>query len=351
MDVGMEAEVDVHLGDLHLSVGLRVGNEETLAVLGPNGAGKTTLLRALAGLTPMHAGRVILDGETLEDSRTGIQVPAERRSIGMVFQDHLLFPHLSALDNVAFGLRCRGARRNAARTQAGAWLERVGLSHRYGAPAGELSGGEAQRVALARALAGEPRLLLLDEPLGALDATTRSTLRGDLRRRLHDYGGIRLVVTHDPLEAMALADRLLVLEAGRVVQSGTKEELISRPRSSYVADLVGVNLFRGHARDTGVRVGGLDLVVPGAGRGQALVVVHPRAVALHRSRPDGTPRNVWPGAVEAVDPEGERARVRVTGPLTIVAEVTAAAVIDLHLAPGAPVWVAVKATDVQVYEA
>ncbi len=343
--------MDVRLGDLHLSVDLRVGNDETVAVLGPNGAGKTTLLRALAGLNPLDRGTVVLDGETLEDTTTGAHVPSERRRIGVVFQDHVLFPHLSVLENVAFGPRCRGARRSVARRQAGAWLERVGLSDRAGARAGELSGGQAQRVALARALACEPRLLLLDEPLAALDATTRPAIRRDLRRRLDAYGGMRVVVTHDPLEAMALADRLLVLEAGRVVQSGTRQELISRPRSPYVADLVGVNLFRGQARQTRVRVEGLDLVVPDAGHGEVLVVVHPRSVALHRSRPDGTPRNVWRGRVEVVDPEGERSRVRVTGPLTVVAEVTAAAVNDLELAPGGPVWVAVKATDVQVYEA
>ncbi|MDP8975498.1 MAG: ABC transporter ATP-binding protein [Actinomycetota bacterium] len=348
---GLEAEVHVGLGSLHLSVDVRVGSDETVTVLGPNGAGKTTLLRALAGLAPLGRGRVVLDGETLEDPTTGAYLPPERRRIGMVFQDQVLFPHLSALENVAFGPRCRGARRSAARRQAGEWLERVGLSDRAGARAGELSGGQAQRVALARALAGEPRLLLLDEPLTALDATTRPALRRELRRHLDDFAGTRLVVTHDPVEAMALGDRLLVLEAGRVAQSGTREELTSRPRSPYVANLVGVNLFEGHACRSRVQVEGLELVVPGAGQGEVLVVVHPRAVALHRSRPDGTPRNVWRGVVEGVDPEGERARVRVTGPLTVVSEVTPAAVTDLGLAPGGPVWVAVKATDVQVYEA
>ncbi len=351
MTSGLEAEVDVCLGSLHLFVDLRVGKGETVAVLGPNGAGKTTLLRVLAGLTPLDGGRVVLDSETLEDTKAGVHVPPERRRIGMVFQDHVLFPHLSALENVAFGLRCRGAGRSTARREAGVWLERIGLADRAAARAGDLSGGQAQRVALARALAGEPRLLLLDEPLAALDATTRPAIRNDLRRRLDDYGGMRVLVTHDPMEAMALADRLLVLEAGRVSQSGTREELISRPRSPYVADLVGVNLFSGQARKTQVRVGDLDLVVPEAGQGEVMVVIHPRAVALHRSRPDGTPRNVWRGTVEVVDPEGERARVRVTGPLTIVSEVTAAAVTDLDLVPGTPVWVAVKATDVQVYQA
>lgn len=351
MSLGLEAEVDVRLGNLHLDVTVGLREDETLAVLGPNAAGKTTLLRALAGLTALDSGRLVLDGQTLEDTATAARVASEDRRIAMMFQDQVLFPHLSALDNVAFGIRCRGARRRQARQQAGTWLERMGLSGRAEARPKELSGGEAQRVALARALAGEPRVLLLDEPLAALDATTRPTVRRDLKGHLGAFGGMRLVVTHDPLEAMALADRLMVLEGGRVVQEGTSSDITSRPRSPYVADLVGVNLFRGMARGGAVVVDGVEVVVPDSGQGEVLVVVHPRAVALHQDRPQGTPRNVWEGRVELVDLEGERARVRVDGPLTMVAEVTAAALGDLGLYPGVPVWVAVKATDVGVFQA
>jgi molybdate transport system ATP-binding protein len=272
----------------------------------------------------------------------------------VVFQDHLLFPHLSALDNVAFGLRARGVSREEARRLAGEWLDRVGLDGKATARPRELSAGQAQRVAVARALAVRPRLLLLDEPLSALDATTRLATRRELRRHLAEYQGTRLIVTHDPLEAVALADRLVVLEAGRVTQTGAPAEITGRPSSDYVADLVGVNLFRGRVEGDRVVVGGDGvLVVPRGdhGHGEVFAVVHPRAVALHRSAPEGTPRNVWAGVADGLDLEGERARVRVGGRLPIVAEVTAAAAAELHLEDGGPVWVSVKATEITVYPA
>jgi len=348
---GLEAEVELTLGPLVLAVGLSVAPGETVAVLGPNGAGKTTLLRALAGLVALDRGRVVLDGEVLEAAPAGPWVPPERRPVAMVFQNHLLFPHLSALANVAFGLRAGGMRRAEADRRARQWLDGVGLADRGTARPAQLSGGEAQRVALARALAVEARLLLLDEPLAALDATTRAATRRNLRRHLAGYRGARVLVTHDPVEAMVLADRLVVLEAGRVVQEGSLADLTGRPRSPYVADLVGVNLFRGRAQGDRVALAGpAELVVASAvADGPVLAVVHPRSVALYRSAPEGSARNVWAGRVEGVDPEGARARVRVGGCLPIVAEVTAAAVADLGLAEGTPVWVSVKATEVDVY--
>jgi molybdate transport system ATP-binding protein len=350
---GLTASIELALGELRLAVDLQVPAGETVAILGPNGAGKTTLLRALAGLLPPDRGRVVLDGEALDDVATDLHVPPEHRPIGVVFQDHLLFPHLSALDNVAFGLRARGVSRDEARRLAAEWLDRVGLDRKATARPRELSAGQAQCVALARALAVRPRLLLLDEPLSALDATTRRATRRELRRHLAEYEGTRLLVTHDPLEAVALADRLVVLEAGRVTQTGVPTEITGRPRSDYVADLVGVNLFRGRVEGDRVVVDEAVLVVPHGdhGRGDVFAVVHPRAVALHRSAPEGTPRNVWAGVAEGLDLEGERARVRVGGRLPIVAEVTAAAVADLRLADGGPVWVSVKATEITVYPA
>ena len=346
--------MEVAVGALRLDAELEVPAGETVAILGPNGAGKTTLLRALAGLLALDRGRVVLDGEPLDDVAAGLHVLAEHRPIGMVFQDHVLFPHLSALDNVAFGLRTRARSREQARRLAGEWLERVGLEGKATARPRELSAGQAQRVALARALAVRPRLLLLDEPLSALDATTRLATRRELRRHLAEYDGTRLLVTHDPLEAVALANRLVVLEAGRVTQSGAPAEITGRPRSDYVADLVGVNLFRGRVEGDRVVVGREGvLVVPRGdhGRGEVFAVVHPRSVALHRSAPEGTPRNVWAGVADGLDLEGERARVRVGGRLPIVAEVTAAAVAELRLADGGPVWVSVKATEIMVYPA
>ena len=351
----LEASIKVQIGALDLDLDLSVGDDQVVAVLGPNGAGKTTLLQALAGLRALQHGRVVLDGEVLEDTGTGIRRAPEERPVAVVFQDYLLFPHLTAVENVAFGLRCRGMGRSQARGRAREWLDELGLADRADARPGELSGGQAQRVALARALATEPRLLLLDEPLSALDVSTRAEVRRDLRRHLASFPGVRLVVTHDPLEAMALADVLVVLEGGRLVQSGTPAEVSARPRSRYVADLVGVNLWRGRAGDRRVVLDGESVLhAPDAntgGTGEVFALVHPRAVSLHRRPPEGTPRNVWEGVAESLDLEGDRVRVRVGGPLEIVAEVTPAAVAELRLADGGPVWVAVKATEVAVYPA
>jgi molybdate transport system ATP-binding protein len=337
--------LDLHV-DLHVEPGA------VTAVLGPNGAGKTTLLRVVAGLLPIDEGRVVLDGRTLDDTAAGIHIAPEDRPIGVVFQDYLLFPHLSVLDNVAFGLTCHGHSRDDARRRAHEWLARVGLDDRAAVKPRELSGGQAQRVALARALAIEPRLLLLDEPLAALDVRTRAELRRSLRAHLDAFDGIRLLVTHDPLEAMALASQLVVIEDGRVVQSGSPAEIVERPRSPYVADLVGVNLLRGRAADDRVVLtDGAVLMVPGAGTGEVFAVIHPRAVALYRRPPEGTPRNVWRARVVALDSEGSRVRISCAGAIPIVAEVTPAAVAELHLDRGAEVWVSVKATEIAAYPA
>jgi molybdate transport system ATP-binding protein len=350
--MSLEAEVGLTLGRLRLEVELAVGTGELVVLLGPNGAGKTTLLRALAGLVALDRGRVVVDGAVLEDTATGTWVPTERRPIGFVFQDYLLFPHLSALENVAFGLRARGLGRAEARRRAAAWLDRVGLAGHAGARPRALSGGQAQRVALARAMVSEPRLLLLDEPLAALDAATRTEVRRDLRRHLASFAGTRLLVTHDPLEAMALADRLVVLEGGRVTQTGRPAEVSERPRSGYVAELVGVNLYRGRADGGAVELaGGGRLIAAGEHHGEVFAAVHPRAVALHRRLPEGTPRNVLSGTADTVDVVGDRVRVRVAGQVPIVAEVTPAAVGELRLADGGPVWASVKATEITVYPA
>lgn len=349
---GLEATVRLQRGPLRLDVELSIASGQVVVLLGPNGAGKTTLLRALAGFAPMAAGTVTLDGTVLEHPSAGVRVAPEHRAVGLVFQDHRLFPHLSVLENVAFGPRSRGLAGREARQRAARWLERMGLAAQARMRPAQLSGGQAQRVALARALATDPRLLLLDEPLAALDATTRVDVRRELRRHLASFPGACLMVTHDPLEAMALGDRLVVLEDGRVVQSGTPSELSTRPRSRYVADLVGVNLFRGDASGRSVALGGGALLrAAEAPTGPVLAVVHPRAVSLHRHRPEGTPRNLWPGRVESVEPVGERVRVRLAGAVPIVAEVTPAAVADLRIAAGTDVWAAVKASEVSVYPA
>jgi molybdate transport system ATP-binding protein len=348
--VTLEARVVVSLGSLHLDATLDALTGETVVVLGPNGAGKTTLLRVLAGLQALDAGRVTVDGEAVDDPVTGAWTPTERRPIGFVFQDHALFPHLSALENVAFGLRARGVGRTEARRRAMAWLERVGVASHARTRPGSLSGGQAQRVALARALVAEPSVLLLDEPLAALDATARVGTRRGLCRQLDDHDGARVVVTHDPVDAMTLGDRVVVLEEGRVVQAGTLADLREHPRSRYVADLVGVNLYRGLADGGRIRLhGDGGLVAATDANGDVFAVVHPRAVALHRRQPEGTPRNVWAGTVAHLDVEGESVRVMVAGPVPVTAEVTPAAVAELGLAPGATVWASIKATEIRVY--
>ena len=346
----LSARIQVRLGTLDLDATIEAAPDEIVALLGPNGAGKTTFLRAVAGLIRPDRARVVLDDVVLEDTDLGVRVPTERRPIGIVFQQHLLFPHLTVLENVAFGLQAR--HRRDARAAAAAWLERVGLEKYANARPSALSGGEAQRVALARALAIDPRLLLLDEPLSALDATARVEVRRDVRRHLATFSGARLLVTHDPLEAAALADRLVILESGRVVQSGPVDEVTRHPRSRFVADLVGVNLLRGRADGGVIAVeGGQHITALEAGDGEVFAVIHPRSVAIHRVHPEGTPRNVWSGTVRSVDLLGERARVAIGGSLPIVAEVTASSVRDLDLREHAEVWVSVKAAEVGVYPA
>jgi molybdate transport system ATP-binding protein len=343
--VSLHAAVEVKRGAFVLDLDLTVDAGETVAVLGPNGAGKTTLLRALAGLIPIN-GHVVLDGQVLDDSTRGLHVPTERRQVGIVFQDHVLFPHMTVLQNVAFGIR--NDRQRVARD----WLDRAGLGDKTRALPRELSGGQAQRVALLRTLATEPRMLLLDEPLSALDVTVRAEVRRELSRHLRGFKGVRILVTHDPLEAIALADRLVVLEDGRIVQSGAPAEVTARPRSRFVADLAGVNLLKGQGRGDHIELsGGALLAAPEAGEGDVFAVIHPRAVALFLTRPEGTPRNVWLGYADGIDLRGERVRVQVGGPVPLVAEVTPAAVRELHLDGAAEVWVAVKATEVSVYPA
>ena len=349
----LHADLRVRLGDLDLDISITADDGEIVALLGPNGAGKTTALRAVAGLQPLDDGRVTLDGTVLDDPATDTFVPTAQRPIGFVFQDYLLFPRLTALDNIAFGLQARGHSKADARTQAAAWLERFDLTEHAGAKPRTLSGGQAQRVALARALATDPRLLLLDEPLSALDATTRLSVRTELRRHLATFTGARLLVTHDPVDAIVLADRLVIIEAGRITQTGTPAAVTARPATRYVAQLVGINLLHGTADgDRAVRLDtGATLTVadplPGP---DVAVAIRPQAIALHRRQPDGSPRNTWAATVNNLEADRDRVRVTLDGPVPVTAELTPAAVAELELAPGQQVWASVKAVDLTAYE-
>jgi molybdate transport system ATP-binding protein len=349
----LHAAIEVHLGAFRLDIDVDVDDGEVVALLGPNGAGKTTALRVIAGLQPLDNGRIELDGSVLDDPAADVFVPTAERPIGVVFQDYLLFPRLSALDNVAFGLRARGHGKASARNRARDWLERFALAEHAHAKPRTLSGGQAQRVALARALATDPRLLLLDEPLAALDAGTRLQVRTELRRHLATFHGARLLVTHDPVDALVLADRLVIVEQGHITQTGTPAAVTARPASRYIAQLVGINLLHGTATgehtvrlDTGAE---LTVADPLPGLDIALAI-RPQAIALHRQTPDGSPRNAWAATVTDLEADRDRVRVSLAGPVPATAEITPAAVADLDLAPGISVWATVKAVDLTAYE-
>ncbi|MFJ1549836.1 ABC transporter permease [Streptomyces sp. NPDC088246] len=320
----------------------------TIAVVGPNGAGKTTLLRALLGLTPRARARLRL-GET-----DVTELPPHRRQVAWVPQNGALFPHLSALTNTAYGLRAHGVPRAEARREAQQWLDRLGvgrLAHRRPA---QLSGGQAQRVALARALAARPWLLLLDEPLAALDQTTRAHVRHTLRTHLAGFGGVCLIVTHDPVEAVSLADRVLVLDEGRTLQYAAPAEVTRHPRSPWVARMLGRNAWPGTAAPDGTLAlagGGRLVVADSLTEGTAaLAIIAPEAVALHHDRPGGSPRNVWPGTVRELTAVGSRLRVVIVSDEApdLVAEITPEAATELALSEGTAIWTSVKATEVTV---
>jgi molybdate transport system ATP-binding protein len=348
----LHADVTVGLGPFTLTADVHVEPGEVLAVLGPNGAGKTTLLRALAGLSPIDAGSIRLDDTSLDDPAHRVFVAPERRPIGVVFQQYLLFEHLSVLDNVAFGLRARGVGKAEARRRARDWLERVGLEGRARDHPHQLSGGQAQRIALARALATDPRILLLDEPLAALDAGTRRQVRRDLRRHLDGFDGVRVLVTHDPVDVYALADRVAILDHGGVVQTGTIAEITAHPRSRYVAELVGTNLVSGTLAADGLTTNdGVHIAVVAEFTGPAFAIIRPQSITLSTSLADTSARNTFTGTVDDIDRLGDRVRVGVDAAVHLTAEITSGALDNLGLRPGGTVHATVKATDIDTYPA
>ncbi len=349
---GLAADLQLRLDRLSLDAALTVRPGQVAALLGPNGAGKSTVLRALAGLLPLAGGRIVLDGTVLDDPAARTRIPPDKRPVALMFQDYLLFPHLTALENVAFGLRSRGMPKALARARAATAMDRVGLAGLTEARPGALSGGQQQRVAMARALVTEPRLLLLDEPLAALDVSTKTEIRRHLRQLLRSSNSANVLVTHDLLDAVALADQMVVIEDGGIMQSGTPAEVTARPRSRYVADLVGVNLLRGTVAGRAIRLDdGGELLTQGGGpsAGAALAVVPPAAVAVGRKAPARPRPNAWAGQISAVDLMGDRVRVRLDGTPAVIADVSPAAVDELRLDEGGELWAQVAPGDVTVY--
>ena len=355
----LRARVARRRGALAVDATLEVARGTVLALVGESGAGKSTLLRLIAGLEPLDDGRVEVDGEAWADTTAGVHLPVEQRPLGWVAQDYAVFPHLSALENVAFGLRASGVAAREARSRADVALARVGLAEAAGRRPAHLSGGEQQRVALARALVLRPRLLLLDEPFGALDPATRQAMRRLLRALVAEERVTTVCVTHSPLEALAIGERIAVLEHGRIVQEGTAAELLRRPRSPVVARFLGINCFRGTIgrRDgTGLveirtDTGSIAAVDPG-GDDEVFATVDPRDIVVALDAPSGSARNVFRGVVAEVSPEppvGERVRVALATEPPLVAEVTAEAVEALGLTVGLPVFAAFMATGVTPY--
>jgi molybdate transport system ATP-binding protein len=331
----LHVDLDHALRSFRLELTLDVA-DGSFALVGPSGAGKTTILRAVAGLLRPDAGHVAVGRDVWLDTARGIDLPPERRSVGLVFQEYALFPHLTVAQNVAYGGHAR----------AGELLERFGLAALAGVHPAQLSGGERQRVALARALARDPAVLLLDEPVSALDAETRDRLRSELRRHLRELALPTLVVTHDYADAVALAERIGVLVEGRIVQIGTPAELVAAPADPFVARFTGTNVLAGRASPAGA----LTAVTLGDGRrvlstdraqGDVAVVVPPWEIALAREEPSDSTQNHVAAPIESIVPVGNRVRVRV-GPLT--AEVTAASAEQLTLRPGDVVVASFKAT-------
>jgi molybdate transport system ATP-binding protein len=348
--MSIDADFQIQLAEFSLEVELKLAEGEVLAVLGPNGSGKSTLLRALSGLQPIESGVIKIHDVVVDDAEHSIFVMPEHRHVGVMFQSSELFNNLSVLENVAFGLRSRGTKRNIARVNAAEWLERFSLEQCAQRRPTSLSGGQAQRVALARALATNPNLLLLDEPTAALDVRAKAEIRRDLLRLRQQRPVTTLLVTHDPLDAFALADRVIVLEEGRVVQSGALDDVASHPRSRHIADMVGLSLVRGEVRDGALTTpSGARLVVPAdSPSGLSVASIRPASVSLHRAEPEGSARNAWVMTVTDIDRHPERVRARLNGPIPLLAELTPSGAEALALTVGDTIWASVKASEVTV---
>jgi molybdate transport system ATP-binding protein len=382
--VGMlTAAIDTHLNTFHLDISFSAEMGKTTVLLGESGAGKSTVLRILAGLLYPESGHISLEGVTYFDSERKIVIPPQERPFGYVFQDYTLFPHLNVFENVAFGLRAQHLPRHVVRERVSQGLEQVHLVGFDQRRPSQLSGGQQQRVAIARALALHPQLLLLDEPLAALDVQTRREVRQELRHILSTAGITTVMVTHQYLEALLFGYHILVLEQGRIIQQGSQHDLLQYPRSSYVAELVGMNFFRGRVVQCETnafctiqlkRNGEPGIVLsavleeqaraskmPGLGD-EAYVLVDPRSITLYQTLPDSSARNIFHGNIVQLLPLGASTgngsehdgRVRVSihiddSATPITAEITEGSAARMELREGKGIYAAFKATEARAY--
>ena len=351
---GLVFEATADLGDFHLEAAFDVAPRETLVLVGPSAAGKSTCLALIAGLRRAARARVTCGADVWCDTAAGIDRTPEGRRVGFMFQEYALFPHLRVLGNVAYGPRARGRTRAESEAAAQRWLDRLGLGEVAARPVTELSGGQRQRVALARALASDPQVLLLDEPFASLDVHTRANVRIELRSFLDEVGLPTVLVTHDPIDALTLGDRIAVLDHGRVVQTGTRDDLLEHPRTEVVAELAGVNVYRAElAAGRGLkeaRAGALVFhVLADDRRGPSFLAFAPSEVVVSAERSPGSPQNVFGGTVREVLPLPDRLRVTVDAGALVVAELTREAGASLEVKPGRRVWLSIKATAIRVY--
>lgn len=350
----MTVEVARRLRDYRLDVSFEAPSGGCLALVGPTGCGKTTTLRIIAGLLAPDEGRVAVDGQPLVDTRQGVWLPPQRRRLGFVFQDYALFPHMTVLQNVLYGCRGRFRGRKEAEAYARSVLAQVRLTGNEQVKPGRLSGGQQQRVALARALAAAPRALLMDEPLAALDAVTRRQVRRELRSIISGAGTQTVLVTHDVVDALSLADVVCVMDRGQIIQSGDRRELLARPRNRFVAEFLGLNLLEcrvtpGPDGAYHARCGDTVFHTTDEVEGEALLTCAPWDVFLSPAPPESSAMNVLHGRISDISHLGGRTRVTVENGVAITAEVTHESEERMGLRVGQEIYAGFKASAARAY--
>jgi len=351
----LEVSIRKRLREFDLDLSFTVQPKETLVIIGPSGAGKTTILAQISGLLSPDEGHIAVGDRVLYDSSQHINVPPERRHLGYVLQDYALFPHLTVRQNVGYGMSARRLPADTIQRGADEVMAMLGISAMADLKPSRISGGERQRVALARAIAVGGEVLLLDEPLAALDAQTRQSARGDLRRIIHSVGAAAVFVTHDYVDALAFGDTICVMDRGHVVQMGTQQDLLLRPKARFVAEFMGVNFLEGiaeaadHTGTSLVRVADIALRTVAQEPGEVFLAFSPADVTLSPEPPSSSALNVLEGRVTAILQLGGRMRVDLDAGIPLVAELTPESVARLNLGIGSKTYASFKATAIETY--